>query len=163
MSERHTKTIDKMFEFNLWANTTLIELCRGLDDEQLSFEVEGAYGGIRSFLTHIVRAEGNYTFQLSGTRLWDKDLNWDNSSLDTILERAQLSGQRLIDIASKSNPDVQHDIERDGEPYTFYNWTVLAQAFSHGMEHRVHIKVLLTQLGIEHPDLSLWNYMETLQ
>jgi hypothetical protein len=39
----------------------------------------------------------------------------------------------------------------------------LAQAFSHGMEHRTHIKVLLTHLGVEHPDLSLWNFVESLR
>ena len=163
MTEFHGKTIDKMFEFNLWANTELIALCRGLDDEQLSFEVDGAYGGIRSFLAHIVRAEDYYIHLLTGSRLWDNDLNWDNLSLDTILERARLSGQRLIDIASKTDPDIRHEVERQGNRRIFFNWTVLAQAFSHGMEHRTHIKVLLTHLGVEHPDLSLWNFVESVR
>lgn len=163
MKDTNAIKIDKMFEYNLWANTTMINLCRQLDDEQLDFEIEGAYGGIRSFLIHIARAEGNYVKNLSGNRLWAIDMNWDNLSLDTIYERAQLSGQRLIDLASTCNPNTQHEGDRGGQPFTFYNWTVLAQAFSHGMEHRTHIKVLLTQLGIEHGDFSVWHYMDGLQ
>ena len=82
--------------------------------------------------------------------------------MSSYLERIRLSGQRLIDIASKTNPDVRHEVEVRGDPYTFFNWTVLAQAFGHGMEHRTHIKVLLTQLGVEHPDLSLWDFTKIL-
>lgn len=163
MTDIHGKTLDKMFEYNLWANTTLIKICSNLDDEQLEFEIEGAYGGIRKFLIHIVQAEGGYIRRMTGSEFWDADLKWDNLPLDTIRERAFLSGQKLIDIASKTNPDTQHEREFDGKSYKFFNWTVLAQAITHAMEHRVHVKVLLTQLGIEHTDLSLWNYMQTLQ
>lgn len=160
MTDLHTKTIDKMFEFNLWANIEVIEFCRGLDDEQLSFEVTGAYGGIRSFLGHIIRAENYYISRLTGSPLWDDDLNWDNLSLDTLLERAKLSGQKLIDVASKCDPNTQHEAQNQGNPFSYFNWTVLAQAFSHGVEHRTHIKVLLTHLGVEHHDLSLWDFVE---
>ena len=160
MTDNHSKTIDKMFEYNLWANTKLIELCMDLDDEQLSLEVDGAYGGIRAFLSHIVSAEGYYISLLSGTSFWDENLNWDNLPLETISERAKQSGQKLIEIASKSDPDTEHQNRTADKPFTFYNWTVLAQAMTHAIEHRAHVKVLLTHLGIDHPDLSLWYYMQ---
>lgn len=161
MPDFHDKTIDQMFKFNLWANVELIEICRNLDDEQLSFEVAGAYGGIRSFLTHIVKAEGFYIHRLTGKTLWNDDLNWEKLSLDTLLERARISGQRLIDIAINTNPDVRH--ERQGQALPYYNWTVLVQAVYHGIEHRIHIKVLLSHLGVEHPDLSVWEFTDSLQ
>ena len=163
MTEFHGNTIDKMFEFNRWANIELIKICQSLNDEQLSFEVDGAYGGIRSFLAHIVGAEGFYIYRLTGSKFWDDDLNWDDLPLATLLERARLSGQQLIDIASNTNPDVRHESERQGQAYIFHNWTVLVQAILHGVEHRTPIKVLLTHLGIEHSDLAVWDYMASLQ
>lgn len=162
MPENPILTLDKMFEYNLWANLTVMEICRELSDEQLSFEVAGAYGGIRHFLRHIVTAETYYVFRMTGTALWDDDLNWDNLPVATILERAQVSGQSLIDIASKVDPTGSHqgiDDDNDNTPFTYYNWTLLTQALMHGVEHRTHVKVLLTHLGIPHGDLSAWDYV----
>lgn len=163
MTEVDSKTIDQMFAFNLWANLEVLNMCQDLDDTQLSFEVDGAYGGIRSFLTHIVDAENYYITCLTGSPLFAEDVSWENLSIDTIRERAQLTGQRLIDIASKTDPDVDHERILFGKPLTFTNWMVLLQAYLHGVEHRTHVKVLLTHLGIEHHDISLWDYMATLQ
>ncbi len=163
MTEIHSKTIDKMFEFNLWTNLEVLNICQDLDDSQLSFEVDGAFGGIRSFLTHIIRSEDYYISLLTGSRLFEDDLNWENLSIDTIRERIQLSGQRLIDIASTTDPDIPHERVLHDQPLIFHNWMVLLQAYLHGIEHRTHIKVLLTHVGIEHHDLSLWDYMATLQ
>ena len=138
MTDFNSKKLDSMFEYNLWANTAIIDLCRTLTDEQLAFEIDGAYKGIRYFLAHIARAEGNYVKDLSGERLWAVDMNWENLSLDTIYERAQISGKRLIELASTCDPNTHHEGDRGGQPFTFYNWTVLAQAFSHGMEVAGH-------------------------
>jgi uncharacterized damage-inducible protein DinB len=35
---------------------------------------------------------------------------------------------------------------------------ILTQAINHATEHRTQIKVLLTTLGVEHPDLDGWDY-----
>ena len=175
MTDFSAKSIDKMFEYNLWANTTIIKLCQQLDDEQLAFEIDGAHGGIRQFLAHMIFAESYYIWTLTGTSFWEDNFNlakvpreWVELPLETLLDRAQLTGNKLIEVASKTNPDVRHDATPDDAtpfPYdfTFFNWSILAQAVSHGVEHRTHIKVLLSQLGIEHIDFSVWSYMHTLQ
>jgi uncharacterized damage-inducible protein DinB len=162
MPEFQHDTIDKMFEFNLWTNIELIKVCQPLDDEQLAFEVDGAYGGIRSFLKHIVMAEGFYITQLTGTKFWDGDLDWENLPLDIILERARLSGQRLIEIAKNTNPNAPQERKRQWQPQPFFNWTLLIQAICHGVEHRTHVKVLLSHLDIEHPVLDVWEFTESL-
>ena len=60
--------LKKMFEYNLAANTRMIELCMGLTDEQLAVEAEGVYGRIQPLLVHTVRAEGGYLGRLTGKR-----------------------------------------------------------------------------------------------
>ena len=164
MQSNQIKLIDKMFEYNLWANTQLIELCSGLVDEQLEVEIEGGFGRIHPTLVHLIRAEGGYLNRLTGTRPWtdEDDLEWDRLSMGDLLAKAQLSGEQLIAVAGKVNPETRHDIELQGKPYHFFDWTVVLQALYHGIEHRTQIKILLTQLGVEHPELAAWDYMSSL-
>jgi uncharacterized damage-inducible protein DinB len=152
-----------MFEYNLWANTRLIEVCSDLDVEQLETEIAAVFGRIHPTLVHIIRAEGGYLNHITGARPWAEDLDWDNMPMSSLLEMAHLSGSQLIAIAGKTDPATprQHT-EWGGEPFHFFNWTVLLQALYHGIEHRTQIKFLLTQLGVAHPELDGWNYVELL-
>ena len=151
-----------MFEYNLWANTQLIELCSYLVDEQLETEFEGVFGRIHPTLVHIIRAEGGYLNRLVGSRPWADDLEWDNMPMSDLLAMAQLSGNQLITIARKANPETRYDTVMQGKPYHFFNWTVVLQSLYHGIEHRTQIKILLTQIGVAHPELAAWDYMESL-
>ena len=161
MQSEQIHPLDKMFEYNLWANTQLIELCGTLDTAQLEKEAEGVYGRIHPTLVHLVRAEGGYLNRLTGKRPWADDLDWDNLPMSDLLEKAMLSGKRLIEVASKAEPAKRHTVDYDGKPFHFFNWTVVLQALYHGIEHRTQIKILLTQLGVKHPDLAAWDYAES--
>lgn len=162
MQNNQINLIDKMFEYNLWANTQLIEICSDLYDEQLQTEIEGVYGRIHPTLVHLIRAEGGYLNRITGSRPWADDLEWNHMPMSDLLEKAQMSGNQLVAIAGKADPATRHDAEWQGNPFHFYNWTVLLQALYHGIEHRTQIKFLLTQLGVAHPELAAWDYMELL-
>ena len=163
MKSDHIMLIGKMFKYNLWANVQMIELCGGLRDEQLTMEAEGIFGRIKPLLIHIIQAEGGYLNRLTGSRPWADDLNWDNMSFSNLLEKAQLSGRQLIETAAKVDPEIRHEVDLQGNPFHFFNWTVLLQALYHGIEHRTQLKVLLTKLGVAHPDFSVWDYTEALE
>lgn len=154
--------IDKMFEYNVWANTQLIKLCGALNDDQLSVGLKGVFGKIQPTLVHLIRAEAGYINRISGKWVFTDDIDWETCSIYDLLPLAEKSGQTLVEIASKTEPTTRHDVERNGEPYHFYNWTVVLQALYHGIEHRTQIKMMLTQLGIEHPELAAWDYTGSL-
>ena len=162
MQKSEINLIDKLFEYNLWANTQLIKLCSNLLDGQLETEIDGVFGRIHPTLAHIIRAEGNYLNRLTGSRPWAEDLDWDSIPMSDLLAKAQLSGSQFTAIASKADPAVPYDVEVQGKPYLFFNWTVLLQALYHGIEHRTQIKFMLTQLGVDHPELAAWDYMDSL-
>jgi uncharacterized damage-inducible protein DinB len=162
MQDRQSDLINKMYEFNLWANTQLIELCAGLEEEQLEAEVDGVYGRIRPTLTHLIRSEGGYVRRLSGSPFWAEDLEWNDVPWSELLERAQLSGSKLLAIAAAADPSIRHIVEVRGEPYHFFNWTVLLQALYHAIEHRTQVKVMLTKAAVPHPNLAAWDFVETL-
>ncbi|MFK7804488.1 MAG: DinB family protein [Anaerolineae bacterium] len=162
MEKQEIKSLDKIFEYNLWANTSLIKICDGLKKDQLDIEVEGVYGRIHPTLVHLVEAEGGYAGRLSGTPLWGENLDWDNMPMSELLAKVQESGRRLIEIVSNTDPEKKHTVEHLEMPIYFFNWTVILQAIYHSIEHRTQIKILLTQLGVEHPDLAAWDYVESL-
>lgn len=168
MDGQHGDLITKMFEFNLYANATLIRLCAGLTTEQLAYETNGGFGATLPTLAHLVAAEGGYIKRLTGSRFLSEDFDEETVSIRSLLTYAEQTGQKLIDIAADTDINVSHTISfpdpgpNKGKPFTYYNWTVLIQALHHSGEHRTHVKVLLTHLGIQHPDLSAWTYMEML-
>ncbi len=158
--------LDKMFEYSLWANLQIIEVCSQLDEQQLEVEVKGVYGRIHSTLMHLISAEGYYVIRLTGTDPFpevQKD-NWDSVDFAQMAELVQKSGSRLVEIASSVDASHFHsvDVPWQEEKFTFFNWTVILQALYHAIEHRTQIKILLTQLGVEHPELAAWDYTESL-
>lgn len=160
--ENETNPLSRLFAFNLWANTELIKICMTLTETQLEAEAIGVYGRLRETFVHLIRSEGGYIHHLTKSRPWPDDFDWDNVSIKTLLEQAKLSGNELLRLATAVDPSIEHIVQRPDGNVTFYNWTVLGQALYHGVEHRTQIKILLTQLGVEHADLDVWDYTTAL-
>jgi uncharacterized damage-inducible protein DinB len=154
--------IEKLFEFNLWANTEIIRLCSTLDEEQLAVEAPGVYGRIHPTIAHIVRSEGVYLGDLGGEYLWTDKKDWDNLSFARLLEMAQQSGAALLQRAAVMDPDTHCEFVKGNERYEFPAWTVANQAINHGIEHRTQLRLLLTKLGVPHPGQSVWGFSESI-
>ncbi len=158
MSNPQAELIDKFFEYNLWANTELFKLCSTLNADQLEMTVEGTPGNIRQTLEHIVSGEGHYLNHVSGSMPWPDDIDWGAKTIDQLLEMVTTSSSKLHEHASQADPHKRHDRVLDIGPYHFFNWTSMIQAIYHGIEHRTQIKIMLTKLGVEHPELASWDF-----
>jgi uncharacterized damage-inducible protein DinB len=154
--------IEKLFKFNLWANTEIIQLCATLDETQLAVEASGVYGRIKPTITHIVRSEGTYLGDLGGEYLWDHKKDWGDLSFAQLLEMAQQSGSALLERAASMDPDMLCEFVADNKRYEFPAWTIANQAINHGIEHRTQLRLLLTQLGVPHPGQSVWGFSESI-
>ena len=60
------------------------------------------------------------------------------------------SGEALIEIANTAQPtDILRGKNRNGEPFEMSgNVLLLIQAINHATEHRAHINLILTHLGL---------------
>ena len=150
--------ITKQFEYNLWANLQLIDICQPLTPEQLAYQIKGAPGSLKETLAHIVSGEGAYVRHLCGKRPWADDTDFVGMDLKEMHAKALIGGQRLIELAAEVDPSAEHLIQDEEGTERFFNWTVLLQALYHGIEHRTQIKMMLTHLGIPHRELSSWDY-----
>jgi uncharacterized damage-inducible protein DinB len=148
-----------LFELNRWANRLILDASAGLTHEQLDASVPGTYGSIGRTLAHLVTAEDSYAARFSDR---PRILRWDEEtqppSLAVIRDCAELVGPELVTLATTVADGLVLDTTRMGRPTRLPAATVLAQVIDHGREHRTHIATILTQLGIQPPDMDAWAF-----
>ncbi len=148
-----TTTLAELFRHNRWANERLLEACRTLTDEQRATTVEGTYGELGYTLTHLVRAESYYLKLLTD---WQPPVRWEVPGpfpgIDTLLDRARFTGDQLIEVADGVDPDRALPVDGKQVPAS----VVLVQAINHATEHRGHVATILTQIGIQPPEMDGW-------
>jgi len=147
------------FRYNKWANLHLLEVCSGLSDEQLQLTAPGTYGTIAATLMHLLAAEQRYLRRLAGSKpeLSERD---PEPSVAALREHATRSGDALIDVAGRLEPDATIEEERDGRTMKLHLGVVLVQAMHHGNDHRTHICTILGAHGIPYGDMDVWAYGE---
>ena len=150
-----TDTLTTLYSHNLWANLRLLELCAALSSEQLDATISGAYGSIRDTLHHIVTGEQLYFSLISTGQRYDRPEEAPPMTIAEMTKSARITGAGLIEWA----PQVQAEqVDGEGIPKTI----ILTQAINHATEHRAQIMAILTQLGMQPPELDGWTYFDTL-
>ncbi|MFN8473627.1 MAG: DinB family protein [Anaerolineae bacterium] len=150
-----------LFRHNIWANLKVLDYCETLSDEQLHAAAPGTYGSIRDTLLHIVGGEASYVRRANG-KLPAEPLPKDRfPSLAALKETARWAGEELLQLAlsTRANSIVEEhwpDL-RLIERYSLAS--LMMQAINHATEHRTQISTIITQLGLEPPDTSGWQYM----
>jgi uncharacterized damage-inducible protein DinB len=151
------------YKHNLWANLGLLDACAQLTDEQLHTSAPGTYGPICDTLVHLFRAEDSYLARLTGRQPEDLLRVGDFLGIESLREHAHRSGEGLIAVAGTVVPtDIVRGTYR-GEPYELPVMVLLMQSIHHATDHRSQIATILSQLGIEPPDLSVWAYDEEMR
>jgi|SRR5579863_3906735 len=151
------------FQQNLWANLRLLDECANLTDAQLDATLDGTYGSIRVTLMHIFAGEESYVQHFTGRRP-EPALRTSNPfpGFDALCKRARLNGESLIALAGQwEEGDVLH-IPEEGEIFDIPAIIVFIQAINHATDHRSQIATILSQQGIEFPELSGWGYFDAM-
>jgi len=158
-----TDTLTTLFSHNLWANLRLLERCAELTSEQLDAKVSGAFGSIHDTLQHIVRSEQSYFSRISTGQLHRHSEDEPPLTIAEMVESVRTTGSGLIEWAPKVQAYDTVQIDWDGTPREVPKTILLTQVINHATEHRAQIMVILTQLGIEPPDLDSWSYFDELK
>ena len=123
----------------------------------------GTYGSLRDTLQHFVRSEESYLYRIRTGQPLPRRENQPSMTIDEMLESVGKSGTGLIEWASKVQAD----------DFVLVNWKddtqrqvpkaiILNQAINHATEHRAQVMAILTQVGIDPPDVSSWSYFEAM-
>lgn len=150
-----------LFQHNTWANLKLLDFCEGLSDEQLDRSAIGVYGSIRDTLRHIVGAEVSYVRRVNG-RLPAEPLSRDRFPGFAVLKQAaRWAGEELPQLALSARAEtIVEERSPDLKEVVRYPLaSLMIQAINHSTEHRTQVSAIITQLGLEPPDMSGWQYM----
>lgn len=157
-----TDTLTTLFSHHLWANLRLLERCAKLTSEELDATVSGAFGSIHDTLQHIVRSEQSYFSRIStGQPHWQPD-DALPLTIEEMMESVRTTGLGLIEWAPTVEGDDTVEVDWEGTPRDVPKTIILTQVINHATEHRAQIMAILTQLGIESPDLQSWQYFDEL-
>jgi uncharacterized damage-inducible protein DinB len=153
-------TITDLFSHNLWANLCLLEQCVVLTSEQLATTMSGAYGSIRDTLEHIVTAEQNYFSRISTGQRLNRAEDAPPLTIAEMMESARTTGSGLVEWAPRVQPDDTVPIDWDGTLRDVPKTVILTQVINHATEHRAQVTAMMTQLGIQPPELDSWTYFD---
>jgi uncharacterized damage-inducible protein DinB len=155
--------IDRMLEHDRWATTQLLDVCRGLTDEQLDEPFDVGHQTLRATLSHIVINIGFWTGLMLGQPV--DDASPSDQSLAELIDRHGRAYDAFAEAARRFRDEGRLD-------ETFIDHYDVAKSMAgtiihvvqHNLEHRTEALHILQRLGV--PDVpevdhGLWDY-ETL-
>ncbi len=160
-----TTGLPDFFRYNLWANLRLLDACTHLSDAQLDATTEGTFGSVRETLLHMLTSEEGYARALTGKILTPplEDLT-HFPGFDELRRHAKGSGETLITFVEQGEQgELDRILHLDGGTYDAAAIIVVIQAINHAIDHRSQIATLLSQQGIEPPDLDSWAYNDAMR
>ena len=154
-----TKTLlDDAFGHHVWATLQVMDVCAGLDPDQLEATSPGTYGTILDTLRHIASADSGYLFAMTRGKVQPIDEErMDLAELRTNIEGFGSAYTELL--TTELDPDEIFVRRRDDGSETHAPLGIrLAQVVHHGTDHRSQICTILTTLGVEPPPIDVWDY-----
>jgi uncharacterized damage-inducible protein DinB len=148
------------FAHHVWATLRVIDACLPLDAAQLETAAPGTYGSIVDTVRHLVGADCGYLATLTDGRV----ARIDEDAMDLAARRSAMEGNdaawsRLV--ADDLDADAVVVRRRDDGSETHAPLGIrLAQALHHGTDHRSQICTALTTLGVEPPEIDVWDFGE---
>jgi uncharacterized damage-inducible protein DinB len=146
------------FAHHAWATLRVLDACDALSAEQLETDAPGTYGPIIVTLRHLIGADSWYLHRLSDERYPTiEEEGMDLAELRAAMEHNAAAWPEIL--AADPDPDEFLEVRRDdGSAYRATRGIRLAQVIHHGTDHRSQICTALTSLGIEPPEIGVWEY-----
>jgi uncharacterized damage-inducible protein DinB len=150
----------EFFRHNAMMNQRLMEACRQLSPEQLGATATGTYGTIGATLVHIANSQEGYAARLLDTERPERLPEDPFPGFDALAERFAHGNAQLEEAATQAGQDRQVQVTGDDPPGTWWMPVslFLLQAVNHSTEHRSQVATILTQLGVEPPEMDGWTY-----
>jgi uncharacterized damage-inducible protein DinB len=158
-----TSVLSTLFAHNGWANRKLLEFCEQLSDEQLDATAIGCFGSIRVTLVHIVGAEVSYVVRVNGKLPPQPFSRREFPGFAVLKDVARWTSDELLQLALSARHNTMVT-ESEGDSHVEYRLaSLIMQVINHATEHRAQISAIITQLGMEPPDMSGWKFMEEIK
>jgi len=143
---------------HVWATLRLIDACLPLSEEQLATAVPGTYGSMIDTIRHLVAGDSGYLFVIGGGQTQPIEEEGKGlAELRAVMEANGAAWSTVLD--GELDPEailVRH--RDDGSEFHAPRGVRLAQVLHHGTDHRSQICTALTTLGLEPPEIAVWDF-----
>ena len=156
-----------MPRYNAWANDKIYEMCGQLSLEAYHKDRQAFFGSIHNTLNHILLVDRLWVARLEGHDV--KGI----TSLDQILYKEfkelslarEVQDQKFIDLVD-GMPSKEFSIKlkyqrMDGKEYENVKGDMLITLYNHQTHHRGQVHTMLTQIGLNPPDMDVTDYLES--
>ena len=145
----------RQMRHDVWATQNLFDRCRSLTPEQWRLTAPGTYGSIQKTFAHIVRANEGYlnTYGVIPQPFIDLD-----APVDEIASRLARVRDAVEQLFKSKDVDFDKKIHDQRRQMDLELWVPLVQFSHHGSDHRSQIGTILSQNGLEAPELDVWAY-----
>ena len=152
--------LSEFFKHNTMMNDRLLDVCGQLSDGQLASTVEGTYGTIGATLVHVAGGQASYAARFFGADRPEGLAEDPFPGFEALTASMVQSNGVLEEAAAQANTDGEVEVMGDDPEGTWrmHRSLLLLQAINHGTEHRSQIATILTQLGVEAPEMDGWTY-----
>jgi len=157
--------VETLFRHNAWANLQLLAACSIVTEEQLQSSIVGVYGSLGDTLQHLVKSERSYLSRIRTGEPFRPPQNEGVLTFEEMATSLRYTGEGFIEWVPRIQPDECVEVQWDNNgvqgPVQVPKAIIATQVINHATEHRAQIMAMLTQLGIQPPDLDSWTYFET--
>ncbi len=154
--------LSEFFRHNTMMNQRLVATCKDLTAEQLDATVQGTYGNIAATLVHVANAQESYAARLLDIERPERLSDDPFPGFEALSARFEQGNAQLEQAASGADQDRIVHVTGDDPPSTWRMpvGLILVQAINHGTEHRSQIATILSQLGVEPPNMDGWTFFD---
>jgi uncharacterized damage-inducible protein DinB len=153
--------LDRLLEHDNWATSSLMEVARGLTDEQLEQPFDIGHRTLRATFEHMIFDSVEvWTAEMAGQQL---ETPPDDRSMAALIDRYERSYSAFDAVARRARDEQRLDdtfVDHFGQPMTFGG--AIFMIILHGEEHRTEARHILYRLGVpEVPevDYGLWDFV----
>ena len=147
------ETTRLLFQYNLWANRRLLDVCATLTNEQFTRNVVSSFGSVRDTLAHIYGAEYIWNERIQGRSPSGLPAGTEFPDVASVRSKLEEMDRQFLDYASRVT---QQDLDRvmrykstDGKEFSNPLWQTLQHLANHSTYHRGQVVTMLRQLGVK--------------
>ncbi|MBO6584819.1 MAG: DinB family protein [Gracilimonas sp.] len=144
--------LEKLFEYDRWANEKILQAIRELDESETKEEVTG-------LLSHILAAQQIWMNRITGKETAVEI--WPQFSIAEMSQIIQENIQKLKDLVAQSDNAITYQNSK-GKEFGNVVGDILTHLIIHGQHHRAQIATLIRQAGQIPPGTDYIFFLRTV-